>query len=186
MKLTKLIGLTALLLGASAGLAAAQSDSGPGPGPGGPPGGRGHRPPPLPIMISLDTNHDGVLDANEIANASAALLTQDKNGDGKLTREEYMPAPPNGKAPPAGQNGNRRQHPMPPIVAALDANHDGVIDADEIANASAALKTMDKNGDGKLTQEELRPAHQGPPPGGDFDGPPPMDDAPPGPPPGNE
>lgn len=44
-----------------------------------------------------------------------------------------------------------------PLMAALDANHDGTIDEKEIANASAALKTLDKNGDGKLTAEELRP-----------------------------
>jgi len=32
-----------------------------------------------------------------------------------------------------------------------------VIDASELANAVAALKTLDKNNDGKLTQDELRP-----------------------------
>jgi hypothetical protein len=60
--------------------------------------------------------------------------------------EKKEPAPP----PPPGR-------PMSPIVAALDANKDGVIDATEIANAVAALKTLDKNGDGKLTQDEIRP-----------------------------
>jgi len=30
-----------------------------------------------------------------------------------------------------------------------------VIDADEIANASAALKSLDKNGDGVLTPDEF-------------------------------
>ena len=48
-------------------------------------------------------------------------------------------------------------------MAALDVNHDGVIDASEIANAVAALKTLDKNQDGKLTQDELRPARPGRP-----------------------
>ncbi len=58
-----------------------------------------------------------------------------------------------GPGGPEGQGGPR--HRMPPIalIAALDANHDGVIDADEIANAVAALKKLDKNGDGKLTPE---------------------------------
>lgn len=57
-----------------------------------------------------------------------------------------------------GQSGGQRPHPpIPPMIAALDANHDGTIDAKEIDNASAALKTLDKNGDGSLTQEELRP-----------------------------
>jgi hypothetical protein len=42
-------------------------------------------------------------------------------------------------------------------VAALDANRDGVIDSQEIDNAAAALRTLDKNKDGKLTQDEFRP-----------------------------
>lgn len=53
-----------------------------------------------------------------------------------------------------------------PLVGALDANHDGEIDATEIANASKALLTLDKNGDGKLSADELRPA--GGPRGGDH------------------
>jgi len=95
--------------------------------------------------------------------------------------------------PQNGNNQNRppmggRRPPMPAIVAALDANHDGVIDATEIANASAALKSLDKNGDGKLTPDEFmgprpqRPGGQGRGPGGN----PGADDnnMPPGPPPG--
>ena len=41
-----------------------------------------------------------------------------------------------------------------PVVAALDADHDGVVSAAEITNAQAVLKTLDKNHDGKLTAEE--------------------------------
>jgi hypothetical protein len=48
-----------------------------------------------------------------------------------------------------------------PIIAALDANHDGEIDASEISNAPAALRKLDKNGDGKLTRQELRPGGGG-------------------------
>jgi hypothetical protein len=50
----------------------------------------------------------------------------------------------------------RAQAPPPLVVATLDANHDGIIDAGEIANASRALKSLDKNGDGNLSREELR------------------------------
>ena len=37
---------------------------------------------------------------------------------------------------------------------------------DEIAKATESLKSLDKNGDGKLTQEEFRPAPGSGPPGG--------------------
>ncbi|GAA5509446.1 hypothetical protein [Novipirellula caenicola] len=50
-----------------------------------------------------------------------------------------------------------------PIVAALDANRDGKISKEEIDNAAVALRKLDKNGDGALTIEELRPQ-------GDFAG----------------
>lgn len=43
----------------------------------------------------------------------------------------------------------------------FDANKDGVIDATEIENASAALKKLDTNSDGKLTPDELRPQRPG-------------------------
>ncbi|HWB61304.1 MAG TPA: hypothetical protein VG733_17615 [Chthoniobacteraceae bacterium] len=147
--------------------------------------------PPVPLIIrALDANHDGIIDAQKIANAPAALKSLDKNGDGKLTPDEYMgPMPPPG-GPKKGQGDGkdkdqdqsqggrqedesgsqqqqqqdpqkgprRRPHPpVWPIIAALDANHDGIIDASEIANASEALKSLDKNGDGKLTPDEYMP-----------------------------
>jgi hypothetical protein len=79
-----------------------------------------------------------------------------------------------------GRPGGQGQRPMiPPLMAALDANHDGVIDEDEIKNASEALRKLDKNGDGKITMEEVRPQRPGGPSGpegaaprGDRPGPP--------------
>src|SRR5262245_11609003 len=63
------------------------------------------------------------------------------------------------KAPASGgpKASTPRGKAAPPlVVATLDANHDGVIDAAEIANASQALKSLDKNADGQLTRDELR------------------------------
>ena len=77
----------------------------------------------------------------------------------------------------AQDQGERRQGPPAlrpsPIIEALDANKDGEIDANEINNAAAALKKLDKNGDGKLTMEEVRPrgGRPGGPGGGDGDRP---------------
>jgi hypothetical protein len=64
-------------------------------------------------------------------------------------QDSTQPGP--GPRPPGGRPGG-------PLIEALDANKDGVIDASEINNASAALRALDKNGDGQLTIEELRPA----------------------------
>ncbi len=62
---------------------------------------------------------------------------------------------------PGAPGGPRGQQMTPPLFAALDANKDGMLDADEIKNAAAALAKLDKNGDGKITPEEMRPARGG-------------------------
>lgn len=49
-----------------------------------------------------------------------------------------------------------------PVIAALDADKDGVISKEEIAGASAALKTLDKNKDGKIDLAEMVPSRGGP------------------------
>ena len=46
---------------------------------------------------------------------------------------------------------------MMPIIVALDTDRNGEISEDEINNAAKALRTLDKNEDGKLTPDELRP-----------------------------
>ena len=48
-----------------------------------------------------------------------------------------------------------------PILTALDADGNGEISAEEIEDAVAALKKLDKNKDDKLTAEELRPSFGG-------------------------
>lgn len=153
----------------------------PGPREGGP-DGPGHKMMVPPLIVALDANKDGTISADEIANASAAIKSLDKNGDGAVQMEELRPKPPEGEGkdgerkgpPPGGQrpdgerkgprpggqgpDGGKDFHPpIPPVIGALDANGDKTISADEIANASAALKKLDKNGDGALQKEETRP-----------------------------
>jgi hypothetical protein len=97
----------ALALSAAAPMAQ-DSDSPPGPrGPGGPGGPR----PGSPLLLALDTNKDGKLDAAEIANASKSLKTLDRNNDGELTPDE-IGGPRRGGGPggPGGGPG-RRQPP---------------------------------------------------------------------------
>lgn len=87
--------------------------------------------------------------------------------------QDGNPPPGRDRRPPREGVGERgpgegMRRPIPPVMVALDSNHDGVIDEQEIEQASASLKKLDKNGDGKLTMEELRPA---PPQGAEGDGP---------------
>lgn len=70
----------------------------------------GHRRPAPPIVAALDANKDGVIDADEIANAATALLTLDKNGDGQLTADEVRPARPEGGRGPGGPGGKGGKH----------------------------------------------------------------------------
>jgi len=87
----------------------------------------------------------------------------------------YSPAqepdgPPRGDGRPGGPGGPGGR-PGPPLLAALDTNKDGKLDANEIANASNALKTLDKNKDGELTQDEIGGPRQGGGRGGPDGGP---------------
>jgi hypothetical protein len=121
---TKLTTTLVAVLGALALAANAQDNNQPNDGPpqGGGQGQRGPgmgQRPPLPALVrALDANHDGVIDATEIANASAALKTLDKNGDGKLTTDEFMgprpqrPGSPNGQG--RGPGGPGGEDNMPP------------------------------------------------------------------------
>lgn len=155
-----------LALSLALALPALAQDQAPPPPP--PPGGH---PPLPPVIAALDVNGDGVIDATEMANASTELLTLDANADGQLTKDELIPAPPSGgkgqgrpPGPPPGKSGKHPgQPPVPPIMTALDANGDGTLDAGEIANATVTLKTLDTNGDGQLTFDELMPPPPPPP-----------------------
>ena len=186
-----------------------------------PGGGRGGHHGPLPpnaLFDALDTNHDGILSADEMANASTALKALLKNGSTELRREDLRPAPPEGRpavehqervadengehprpagvrahqppplppdepaaperregrpepapAPPDAVRGPReagpgeRQHrhgpPPSPLFDALDANHDGVLSAAEMAAAPASLRGLLKGGATQLRRGDLRPTH---------------------------
>jgi Ca2+-binding EF-hand superfamily protein len=164
---TKAILITLAL--ASQAVVYAQNDNGPQDQP------PRMRPPmrPSPIVEALDTDHDGIISAAEIAAAPDSLKKLDKNGDGQLTPDEYHGAPPpdgpqrrpkpvngNQKVAAGGQNqneGDRPKPPLPPIVAALDTDKDGTISASEIAAAATSLLKLDKNGDGQLGPREYNP-----------------------------
>jgi len=151
----------------------------------------------------MKTTSKAVIAMLALGASAWVIIAQDNSGpaDGQRPpRRQNMGDNQNGPGGPGGP-GMRGRRPMIPVIYALDANHDGVIDAEEIANAPAALKTLDKNGDGKLTMDELLPPppqFRGDPGNGDQGqgngrpGRPPRQnggpglDGPPGPPPGDQ
>jgi hypothetical protein len=91
-----------------------------------------------------------------LAGSAFTLTAQDKPDSPPPA--ERSPRGPGGPGGPGGPSPEGFRPPMaPPLMQALDPNRDGIIDEVEIAKASELLRTLDKNGDGKLTPEELRP-----------------------------
>lgn len=71
---------------------------------------------------------------------------------------------------PAGRHG--RPPGGHPIIRAIDADKNGVVSAAELAGASAAILSLDTNGDGTVSSSELHPARpRGTPPPGAADHP---------------
>ncbi|MBX3411241.1 MAG: EF-hand domain-containing protein [Pirellulales bacterium] len=137
------------------GPAGGPGPAGAGPGSDGPPG-------PPPLLVALDADGDGTLSAQEIENASSALQRLDKNGDGRLTRNELMPPPPG-----AGRTFSRDRGPDAPgnpeqLVRRLmngDKNGDGKLQKEELPERMRQrFDRMDANGDGALDADELKNA----------------------------
>ena len=138
----------------------------PGAGQGGPRFGM------LPIMKALDTDQDGTLSAAEIQNASKALATLDKNGDGILSAEEMRPDPsmfgrpgqpgtPGAPGQPGrpGAGGAPTGEMMTRMFEARDTDKDGKLSGDEIPERMREnVSRVDTNGDGAIDREEMQKA----------------------------
>jgi hypothetical protein len=114
------------------------------------------------LLAALDIDHDGALSTTEMTYAPLALQALDLDGNGVLSADELR------------NRGARDITRATPVVVrtstgpvwgagfevafALDANHDGAIQAMEIANAASSLRSLDINGDGQITLNELRPS----------------------------
>ncbi len=118
-----------------------------------------------PIRADDNGNQPGDDQAERLKDGDAPEPGQGRRGKrGERGRRRRGPGGP------PGEGGRPEHHGPPPIIAALDADADGVISESEIAGAVVALKTLDKNEDGELTMEELHPKRpgRGGPPRGEF------------------
>lgn len=69
------------------------------------------------------------------------------------------------------QEGPRPPRPPAAGFSALDLDRDGTVSAQEIAAAAASLRKLDKNNDGQITEDELRPTRPPRPEGERPEGP---------------
>lgn len=67
------------------------------------------------------------------------------------------PSPPRNAEGTQGPGRPAAPPRVSPLMAALDTDKDGALSPEEILKASAALKTLDKDGNGQLTLWELHP-----------------------------
>lgn len=66
-----------------------------------------------------------------------------------------MPLPP---GMPSGGLADGFRVPSPPLLDALDSNHDGELSSEEMSLAISALNSLDKDKDGELNTSEIGPA----------------------------
>lgn len=116
---------------------------------------------PLPLLRQLDANRDRVIDATEMAAAPDVLRQLDTDGNGVITLAELVAARREPGRPENSEHPGAAPAVPPPLLATLDANGDGTLDAGEIVLAPAALARLDTNGDGTLTPDELHAGGRG-------------------------
>ena len=73
---------------------------------------------------------------------------------------EDRPGPSDARAE-RRDSGERHRHRLPPLMRALDADQDGSLSSEEIANAPAVLRGLDKDRDGNVSPREWAPSHAG-------------------------
>jgi protein-tyrosine phosphatase len=95
------------------------------------------------LIEALDINHDGIIDAEEMANASIALEGLDKNDDGQLTEDEYLPTR---RAFPPGRRGGPpfgfRRNPPAPLLPKGGIDNFGIVDDHVLRGAQPSTASI--------------------------------------------
>ena len=134
---------------------------------GGPGGGSGGDPNAmLDRIFQSDRNGDGMLSADEISDRLAPMLQgADTNGDGSYDRAEVTAAMENARGRfgrgGGGGGGGFDPQQMTQQLMQGDRNGDGKLTPDEVSpRARGMLQGADMNGDGAIDAQELQAAAQ--------------------------
>jgi Ca2+-binding EF-hand superfamily protein len=106
------------------------------------------------VLKALDADGNGELSASEIADAAKTLAKFDKNGDGKLDKEELLTQVPR---PEARAEGRPDAEAFARRMKEADKNGDGKLSKDEAPERLQAIfDRIDTNSDGSLDSKELQ------------------------------
>lgn len=100
------------------------------------------------MLLNYDANHDGTVTRAEMeAGLRHDFAAADANHDGRLDPDEARAV-----------NQQRLSEDQSTASPLVDWNQDGFIQFDEFATTDRSLfDQLDRNGDGKLSPDELRP-----------------------------
>ncbi len=103
-------------------------------------------------FAQLDRNHDGVLTRGEWRGERLPFDVVDRNGDNRITLDEYLNQPA-ADTSGDGYGYGRSRNDLEARFARMDRNRDGVISRYEW-NESIPFSEVDRNGDGVVTLNE--------------------------------
>jgi hypothetical protein len=124
------------------------------------------------LLHVLDTDHNGTLSEREIDQAARSIRHLDRNHDGQVTPEEFMPHPPGMPGPSAhgifvpsqdqrspqdrGQPPREPNHPQPNSGPGFGGPFNGPPwSAEPEIFAERMMERFDEDHDGKLDRREL-------------------------------
>jgi Ca2+-binding EF-hand superfamily protein len=111
----------------------------------------------LSDLLMFDANHNGSLEKKEVPARMQGIFDRgDANRDHVLSHDELV-----AMSEENHQTKLPARHPGGAAFNAADTDRDGQISSSEIASAASSLKTLDKNGDGRIEESDLAPAGRG-------------------------